>query len=397
MTARLLIHVQHLLGIGHLKRAALLARAFAEAGYAVDLVSGGMPVASLELGAARLHQLPPARSRDESFSLVDEHGAPPGPAWHEARRGALLALFAAAAPDALIVETYPFGRRALAFELEALIAAARARAKPPLILASVRDILQAPRRPGRAEAAAAVLARDFDLVLVHGDPSFVRLEESFPLPEPLRAMLRYTGFVAPPHEERLPSDRARSGEVLVSAGGGAVGSALVEAAIAARAGSRLGAAPWRILVGANAGEAELAALAARAAEAPEPEGIVVERARPDFARLLADCRVSVSQAGYNTVMDILGARARAVLVPFVGQGESEQSMRAERLAGRGLAHVLDEGRLTPAALAAAIDAADAGPAPAAHGLALGGAAASVEIVSAALARPAPLRAGAARA
>jgi predicted glycosyltransferase len=74
--------------------------------------------------------------------------------------------------------------------------------------------------------------------------------------------------------------------------------------------------------------------------------------------------VSVSQAGYNTVLDILAARARAVLVPFAAERETEQLTRAEHLSRRGAAVLLRESDLTPAALGAAIErAAACEPAP----------------------------------
>ena len=67
MSARVFFHVQHLLGIGHLRRAATLARALAEGGFDVLLVSGGAPVPGLALGGARFHQLPPLRAADETL------------------------------------------------------------------------------------------------------------------------------------------------------------------------------------------------------------------------------------------------------------------------------------------------------------------------------------------
>lgn len=366
-------------------RAALLARAFAEAGVEVDLVSGGMPVADLPLGASRLVQLPPARSKDESFSaLVDEAGRAVDEAWKEARRSRLLALFAERRPDVVILETFPFGRRQLAFELAPLLEAALAARPRPLVASSVRDIVQSRRKPGRAEEALALALGSFDLVLVHGDPRLVRFEESYPYAERLGARLRYTGYIARPAAARGQAGDPGFGEVVVSAGGGAVGKALLEAALLARPLGACRAAPWRLLVGGSVPDAALAALAARA-----PAGVAVERARPDFARLLANCRISVSQAGYNTVMDIVNAGARAVLVPFAGLGETEQSLRAEKLAARGLVQLLAERELVPERLAGAIDAADAMPVPAFGWIDKDGGAASVRIVTEALARHRP--------
>ena len=137
MSRRLFLYVQSLLGIGHLARAARLARSFAAADWEVDLVSGGMPVAELDLGGARLVQLPPLSSKDESFAeLVDEAGKAPAATWLQARRERLLALFAGLRPDVLMLEMFPFGRRQMRFELLPLLAAARSTEPRPLIVSS---------------------------------------------------------------------------------------------------------------------------------------------------------------------------------------------------------------------------------------------------------------------
>ena len=96
----------------------------------------------------------------------------------------------------------------------------------------------------------------------------------------------------------------------------------------------------------------------------------------DFPTLLRNCCLSLSQGGYNTVMESLTAGARAVIVPFAEGQEIEQTMRARRLAERGALHLVEPGELTPQRLAAAIDAALAGPAPTRSAIALDGAAAA---------------------
>jgi predicted glycosyltransferase len=63
----------------------------------------------------------------------------------------------------------------------------------------------------------------------------------------------------------------------------------------------------------------------------------------------------VSQAGYNSILDVLAARAAAVVVPFTSVRETEQSLRAETLAARGILEVVRESALSPELLAAAID------------------------------------------
>jgi predicted glycosyltransferase len=83
--------------------------------------------------------------------------------------------------------------------------------------------------------------------------------------------------------------------------------------------------------------------------------VIVERARPDFRALLRIARASISQAGYNTVMDLLCAGTPCVLVPFATGEQTEQAFRAQRLEALGLAVVLAEADLTPENLAQALE------------------------------------------
>lgn len=351
------VYVQHLLGIGHLKRMALLCRGLAAGGLDVDMISGGMPVLGLDTGGARVIQLPSLKSGAGGFhDLVGGDDRPVDDAWKECRRDHLLQLFQRRRYDALIIEAFPFGRRQMRFELLPLLAAANEGTPRPLTICSVRDIVQAKRDPARIAETAERIETSFDHVLVHGDPAFVRFEESFPEARRFAAKLHYTGIIAGGGAPPGGRGRAGRGDVVVSAGGGAVGETLLATAMDARRLTSLGGARWRLLAGPNLGAGALAGLAARA-----PAGVVVEKHRRDFPALLATCAVSISQAGYNTVADILHAGTRAVVVPYAAHGETEQSLRARRLAERGLARVVTEDRLSPETLAAAVDAAFQAP------------------------------------
>lgn len=358
---KVFLYVQHLLGVGHLKRAATLARALRDDGFEVTLASGGMPVEGI--GAL---QLPPASS-DASFrQLIDEHGTPVDEAWKARRRDALLAAWHASDADVLMIELFPFGRRQMRFELLPLLDAARARPRRPLIVCSVRDLIQP--RPGREAQMLDCFARYFDGLLVHGDPRIA----VFPHAGIIAGKLHYTGYVV---NNAFEKTNLGLDEVLVSAGGGAVGQPLLEAALGARSLSSLRDRPWRLLAGINAREADVASLRSRA-----DAGMVVERTRQDFTARLATCVLSVSQAGYNTIMETLAARARAVVVPFAAGGEVEQSTRARLFAARGLLEMIEESELTPASLAAAIERALARPRPAPGDIDLDGAAATVRLL-----------------
>ena len=353
MTARddhgadLLFYVQHLLGTGHLQRAAAIARATAAAGLDTVLVSGGLPLAGLDVGAARLAQLEPVRAKDQSFTeLIDAEGRVIDEAFKTRRAEALRALFEELRPRVLMTEMFPFGRRQMRFELLPLIEQARGLPARLAVVCSLRDVLTTHKQPGKTEWMLEAFARLYDAALVHGDPAVLPLERSFPRATELAGRLHYTGYVlSAPGLGAGAGDGDGDGEILVSTGGGAVAGPLIEAALAVRPRTALAERPWRILIGANYPEADFRAVVARA-----PAGVAVERARPDFRDLLARAHLSISQGGYNTTLDVLAAKVPAVIVPFTARGETEQGLRARVLAERGLLSVVEEDPLTPEAL-----------------------------------------------
>jgi predicted glycosyltransferase len=361
---KVLFYVQHLLGIGHLARASRIARALVADGFGVTMVTGGMPVAGFPGPDIGHVALPAIASGSAGFSgLADADGNPVDDAFKDRRRDLLLQTFRALKPDIVIIEAFPFGRRQVRFELIPLLEEIEALPTRPLVVTSLRDILQERTKPGRDEESVALVERHFDHVLVHGDPLFARLEESFRLHAAIADKVVYTGLVAAPAPPP-PSERF---DIVVSAGGGAVGAALIGAALeAAKALSTSG--PWCIVTGPNLPQAEFDRFAADA-----PAIVSLFRFRQDFASLLSGARLSVSQAGYNTVCDILRAGCRALLIPFTAGGETEQAVRAERLEKLGLATVLTEEQLSADSMRAAIGNALAGGKHPGHTLDLDGA------------------------
>ncbi len=147
--------------------------------------------------------------------------------------------------------------------------------------------------------------------------------------------------------------------------------------MAARALSPLAAARWHILVGPNLPEPMFLDAVARA-----PQGVVVERARPDFRAVLSRGRLSISQGGYNTVMDVLAAGIPAVVAPFNTRGETEQALRARVFAARGLLQIVEADPLTGEAVALGVRAALASPSRGLEGIEVKGAAETARILSA---------------
>lgn len=340
------VWVESLLGSGHLRRAVILAGAIAARGMPVTIACGTLPPWPLPKGVAH-RPLPAVRAADEGFSgLVDAAGKPVDARFWQARRALLDALLDAR-PKVVVTELFPFGRRAFRDELLPWLRRARAMHPRPQIVASVRDVLV--EASPEKSAWMRDVARDlYDRVLVHGDPALIAFDRSFPHAGALADRLVHTGYLADPPP--APRDRESGrGEVLVSAGGGAVGLQLLEAAIDARGRGTLEHASWRLIAGPNLDDAAFASLAALM-----PAGIALDRHLPDFTTRLGNCLLSISQAGYNTVVEALQHGTRMVLVPFAASGETEQTVRARQLAARGLATLLPETALSGTALAAAV-------------------------------------------
>lgn len=375
----LFLYVQHLLGIGHLRRAAALANACAARGLSVTLASGGRPVTNLGLAAGvTLLQLPPYTVRPAAFTrLLTAEGEEADEAYRAERLLSLMQGFRDAAPKLLITELFPFGRRQLRHELLPLLEEARGRPNPPKILCSLRDILQKRAEKRRRESLDWAL-RYYDRVLVHGDPTLIPLQRSFPEAEAVEGRLTYTGYIAQAPPEP-PQRQDRSG-VIVSCGGGAVGRHLLDCAleVSRRRGPALG--DWHFLVGEQVSEDRLSAL-----RDGLPAWAKVEANRPDFHALLAGARLSISQAGYNSVVDLLQADVPAVLVPYAADGETEQPMRAELLDRFAGFVVVSEDTLAPHRLDEAIDTAlDGGGKPARPPVDLSGAEQSATLLARAL-------------
>ncbi|MCW0000929.1 glycosyl transferase [Pararhizobium sp. YC-54] len=368
---RAFFYVQHLLGIGHLARASRIARALAEDGFDVTVVTGGTPVTGFPGPLVHHVALPPITAGDAGFSgLADIDGKPVDDAFKENRKERLLAAFRQSQPDIVIIEAFPFGRRQVRFELLPLLDTIAAMDRKPLVVTSLRDILQERSKPGRDEETVALVKQYFDRVLVHGDPAFARLEDTFPLAAEITGKVIYTGLVAAP----APAQPTECFDVIVSAGGGAVGNALIRAAL--EAAKSIGKPlSWALITGPNLPQPDFDAILADA-----PAQVSVYRFRPDFASLLAGARLSVSQAGYNTVCDILRAGCHALLIPFTAGGETEQTVRAERLEKLGLAHVLTEDDLSADSMTRAIDKALAATDRPPHSLDLDGAHRTAEIL-----------------
>lgn len=350
---RIAYYCQHVLGVGHFFRSLEIAKALA--GHEVDLISGG-PEVSVGLPAhVSLFRLPGLVMNDDFSELFPlESGRSLEEVKSERTRllGERLLLFP---PDLFLVELFPFGRNQFSFELLPLLKDIReGRFGPLKVVCSLRDILVEKREREKYEARVVKRLNEFfDLLAVHADPKLLRLDETFDSLDLVRIPVRYTGFVttrpSPGAGIALRRELGLSpGRKLIvaSIGGGKVGGKLLFAALQAFARLDLASARMHVFSGPYMDAAEYLALEKLASSIP---GVVLERFTDRFPDYLDAADLSLSQAGYNTAMNILAAGVPALVWPF--DQNREQRLRAERLAQLGALGILEDADLSPDTLA----------------------------------------------
>lgn len=354
MTERptILFYCQHSLGMGHLTRSFALVDRLAERFHVVLLNGGRLPKCVATPASVELVNLPPL-GIDDSGQLVSHDKRFSVTRALERRQEIISATFEKLRPAVVLVELFPFGRKKFASELLPLLQAARAPEKRALVVCSLRDILVRQRKDQQKyDNRAAALANEFvDVILVHSDPSFARFEESFQPSLALRVPVKHTGYVVPRATTSSITTRKRK-QIVVSAGGGIVGEPLLRACIEAHdhlafdrdiemkliAGPFLSEDSWQKLRALAHGKQRLRLV----------------RQVSDLSSELRGAAVSISQAGYNTCLDVLRAGVPALLIPFATDTEDEQRKRAFRLQERGAVKVVEQQALTPERLATEI-------------------------------------------
>jgi predicted glycosyltransferase len=254
-------------------------------------------------------------------------------------------------PEIVLIELFPFGRKKFAEELLPLLdESANAGLSRPLIICSLRDILVGQRSDQQKhdERVVTITNRYFDAILVHSDPAFARLEESFRAYSRLTTPIHYTGYVAPERNEANKSKIIRKRRIVISAGGGLVGYPLLKAAIEAHALLQVDGLEMRVIAGPFLPEASWQSLRTAA---QGMNGLQLLRCVPDLYEEMRAAAASVSQCGYNTSLDILQSGVPALVVPFDEGFEDEQIERARRLERLGAIRVLEQKEINPIRLA----------------------------------------------
>ncbi len=346
---RLMFYCQHILGIGHLVRSMEIVRGLTE-DFAVCFINGGEAIAGFDIPPGiEVVQLPPLKTDSEFTELQLPDGFATLDDLFASRSQQMLAALAQFRPDVLMVELFPFGRRRFSPEILPLLE--QARRQGAQVVCSLRDIVVTKQDQGRHEAKVCKLINQhFDLVLVHGDPQFMPLERSFGRVEDLHCPVVYTGYVV--QEEGEGADAPASlaplpavPYLLTSVGGGRFGHELLRC-VAQASGLLAQHLPHHIYMftGPFSPPEVVAELQAIAATQPN---LTVERYTPDLMACMRQADLSINMGGYNTTLNVLKTGVRSMLLPFTGNGDQEQTIRAERLEALGVVSVIRPADLQP--------------------------------------------------
>jgi predicted glycosyltransferase/glutathione synthase/RimK-type ligase-like ATP-grasp enzyme len=351
---RVSIYSQDSLGLGHLRRNIVIARALLEA------TADSRVLMFADSPVAPFFEVP---ERMDHVKLPSMRKVTAG-CWEATRlqidESELIALRANLLcdalldfrPDLLLVDHMPGGALG---ELIPALKVFKAFNPHSLIVLGLRDILDAQeviKRVWEQEGAYEALRRYYDRVLIYGSSEILETDRVYELP-PLRHGAHYCGYVvkrgpvAGVDAIRQAVGLGKPRHVFVSAGGGGDGQSLMRSYVQAvrLLGPRVKFGTL-MAVGANAPPEILAELEAAARGLPIRVVPFVEHSRSHMAA--AD--LVVCMAGYNTLSEVLYLKKKALVVPRPGPS-AEQRMRAELFAKRGLIDVLDPTDLSPETLA----------------------------------------------
>jgi predicted glycosyltransferase len=262
-------------------------------------------------------------------------------------------------------------------ELRLALEMAREKLPGTRVVLGLRDVLDEPdvvRATWRAQGVYPLMATAYDQVIVYGCRELFDAASEYDIPDAVARRVQYSGYIAKDRDMEHSVDgretwtqarRAGDRRILVMGGGGGDAAPMLRAAIQA----------WESLRYLLSGEALIVAGPLMApADRDEVErlastvaGVQVIGSSTTMLSLVAAADLVVSMGGYNSVVEAIAGRKPLVICPRTAP-RREQLMRAELMAGLGLAQVarLDgEGDVAARIADAMVAALKAGPPPAA--------------------------------
>lgn len=332
---RLMFYCQHILGMGHLVRSMEIVRGLTQE-FQVCFINGGEIINGFDIPAGVEVVNLPAIKTDAEFRALQVVDSDLDLAAVEAiRRAQLLQVYHQFQPDVLMIELFPFGRRKFSFELIPLLDAIQADDRKTKVVCSLRDIVVTKQNREKHEQKVCTLINQyFDLLLIHGDPKFQPIEETFSRIKDLQCPVYYTGYVVQPQPVESATLPSQEPIILATIGGGRFGHELLDAVVAAApALETLIPHQIQVFTGPFYPEEKLQDLQWKATNCGN---LRVDRYTPNLLQYMQRADLSISMSGYNTTLNVLTTGVKAMLMAFTGNDDQEQRMRSQKLAAMDL-------------------------------------------------------------
>jgi predicted glycosyltransferase len=248
-------------------------------------------------------------------------------------------------PDLMVVDKRASG---IDSELLPTLHALRENGRHTKLALGVRDILDEPERTRKILAGNGsfeVINEFYDEVWIYGSKGIFDTTKEYGFPDSVVRKTFYCGYLKRPTVvAKRPDGPPR---ILVTTGGGGDGSDLIEAYLAGLSTlPRNVALRSTVIFGPQMPQERRLSLLRRFDYMADVNFLEFEA---DITNLYAESDLVVSQAGYNTVCELLSFSRRAILVPR-SEPVREQLIRARLLAERGFFECLEPQDLTPETL-----------------------------------------------
>jgi predicted glycosyltransferase len=253
------------------------------------------------------------------------------------------------APDLMIVDKRPSG---VDGELLDTLSALRACGMRTKLVLGIRDILDEPERTRLVLAnngSFPAIDYYYDEVWIYGTQSIFDTAREYAFPESVLRKTKYVGYLKRPTRPAQHSDGPP--RVLVTTGGGGDGSEMIEAYLAGLSTlARSVALRSTVIFGPQMPSSRREEILRRYGHFSDVSFLDFA---PDLTGHYAESDLVVSQAGYNTICELLSFSHRAILIPRA-EPVREQLIRARLLAQRGYFDVVEPAELSPETLIAAV-------------------------------------------
>lgn len=338
--ARVLFYSHDTFGLGHLRRSRAIATALAENNPNLSaLIITGSTVAGRFTFPERVDyvRLPGVTKRDDGSYVSDKLGFDID-GITAVRSGLIAALVKEFKPDLLIVDKEANGFRG---ELTSALDWLRENLDTRIVL-GLRDVLDDPealRVEWERKDAIATIERCYDEIWVYGLESVYNPVKGLKLSDEVKSRMHWTGYLRR-EIQGSPTDIGKP-YVLVTAGGGGDGWALIDQVISAyEKDPKL--SPDAVLVYGPFLSGDMrAAFDARVETLGDRITAMGFESRME--NLMAGASGVISMGGYNVFCEILSLDTPAVIVPRT-KPRLEQYIRASRAEDLGLIRMLDKER-----------------------------------------------------